>query len=121
MYWLQEIILQHGRNSPYKGEINNPSLRINAENSFCGDILKLDLRICKNTITDIAFSGEGCLISQAATSLLIEKIKRIQEIDKIKKINKKTMLDLLGIPLTPSRIKCALLSLEALQKSLISK
>lgn len=117
---LQEIILQHGRNSPHKGEIKNPTLRVKLENKLCGDTIKMDIVADKDIITDIAFLGEGCLISQATASLLIDKIKQVKKISKIKKIDKDTLLNLLGIPLTHSRIKCALLSLETLQKALVN-
>lgn len=117
---IQEIILQHGRNSPYKRDIQNPTLSVAAENELCGDTISVDITIDKDKITDMAFSGDGCLISQATASLLISEVIRVKNIDKIKKFDKDFILNLLGIPLTFSRIKCALLSLETLQKALIN-
>lgn len=120
MYLMQEIILQHGRHSPFKGKIKHPTLSIKAENKLCGDSIKIDVLIDQNKITEIVFSGDSCLISQAATSLLINKIRKIKKINQIKKINKDTIFNLLGIELTLSRTGCALLSLEALQKAFIN-
>lgn len=117
---VQEIILQHGLHSPNKRELQNPTLSIVAENKLCGDTIRIDLIIDRDKITDITFSGDGCLISQATASLLADEAKRVKNIDKIKKFDKDFILNLLGIQLTFSRIKCALLSLEALQKTLIN-
>lgn len=117
---IQEIILQHGRNSPNRGEIKNPTLSVTAENQLCGDTIRMDIIVDKDKITDIAFSGKSCLISQAAASLLIDKVKKVKKIGKIKKFNKDTMFNLLNVPLTLSRVKCALLGLETLQKALIN-
>lgn len=118
MVLTEELILQHGRNSPHKGIVENPTLSVTTANKLCGDVIKMDIIVDQDKITDIAFSGEGCLISQAAASLLINKIIRIKKITKVKKFNKGTVLNLLGTPLTLSRIRCALLSLETLQKAL---
>lgn len=115
---ILEIILQHGRSSPYKGSLKNPTISMEADNPFCGDSLKIDIRIAEGKVSDICFSGEGCLISQAAASLLVGKAKHVQDIDKIKKFNQTTVFKLLGIRLTPSRVQCAMLSLEALRKAL---
>lgn len=116
----QEIILQHGYASPHKGQLSDFDRSAEVQNSLCGDVLKVDLKIYKNRIVDIVFSGDGCLISQAAASLLIGKAKKVKNIDKIKKFNQDTVFKLLGIQLTLSRVKCALLGLEALKKALIN-
>lgn len=112
----QEIILQHGRASPFKGRLKNPTVSVEMENPLCGDSLKIDIKITNGQITDISFSGEGCLISQAAASLLVGKAKQAVDIEKVKKFNQDTVFSLLGIKLTPSRVQCAMLSLEALRK-----
>ncbi len=114
----QEIILQHGQLSPHKGRIKSPTLSAELANPLCGDILRIDIKVDKGEIIDMAFSGEGCLISQAAASLLIGKIKKVKDLNKIKKFNDQTVLKLLGIELTLSRVKCALLSLQTLKKAI---
>lgn len=112
----QEIILQHGRSSPYKGQLKNPTLRVEMDNPLCGDSLRIDMEIVKGQVADICFEGEGCLISQAAASLFIGKVKQVKDIEKIKKFNEKTVFKLLGIQLTPSRVQCAVLVLEVMRK-----
>ncbi len=113
----QEIILQHGRSSPYKKKIKNPTASVELDNPICGDTVKIELEIIKGRVVDAGFSGEGCLISQAAASLLVGEAKRVKNIDKIKKFDEKTVLKLLGITPTLSRIKCAMLPLDALKKA----
>jgi len=112
----EEIILQHGRHSPFKGKLKNPTFSSKLENPLCGDVIKIDIRIEKGEVTDICFSGEGCLISQAAASLLVGEAKRVKKISKIKKFDQETVLKLLGIKLTLSRIQCAMLSVKVLRK-----
>ncbi len=114
----QEIILQHGRTSPYRGRMKSPTLSGELDNPLCGDSVRIDLKLAKGEVEDICFSGEGCLISQASVSLLVGEVKRVKKVEKVKKFNEKTILKLLGIPLTPSRLKCAMLSLQALKKLL---
>jgi nitrogen fixation protein NifU and related proteins len=72
----------------------------------------------KNEIEDIKFSGTGCAISQAAASMLTEKVKGMKK-SAIMKLTAKDSIDLIGTPLTPSRIKCATLPLEVLQKAIL--
>lgn len=112
----QEIILQHGRASPFKGKIKNPTASAELDNPMCGDTIRIDLKIAKGEVVDVCFSGEGCLISQASASLLVGEAKRVKDLKKIKKFDKDLVLKLLGIPLTLSRVKCAMLPLEALRK-----
>ncbi|MBI2338072.1 iron-sulfur cluster assembly scaffold protein [Candidatus Daviesbacteria bacterium] len=117
MNLTEEIILQHGRQSPYKGKMKNPTLKGEMDNPLCGDSLKIYIKLEQGKVIDICFSGEGCLISQAAASLLIGEVKKVKDLKKIKGLNEDVVLTLLGIPLTPSRLQCALLSLKTLKKA----
>lgn len=112
----QEIILQHGQHSPFKGKLKDATLSVKMENALCGDSIGIDLKIEKGKVLDAAFVGEGCLISQAAASLLVGQVKKVKGLNKIKKFDQKLILKLLGIPLTPSRVQCAMLSLQVLKK-----
>lgn len=114
MYLTEEKIIYHGRSSPYRGKLKKPTVSYKIENSMCGDSLKIYAKIVQNNITDISFTGEGCLISQASASLLVEEAKRIKDINKIKQFDEKTVFRLLGFKPTFSRIKCATLALQAL-------
>ncbi len=119
MYLTEEKILQHGRLSSYKKRLKNPAISVKMENPMCGDSIVIDIKIKDNQASDISFSGEGCLISQSAASLLVEEAKKVKDISKLKKFNEKTVFKLLGIKLTLSRVQCGMLGLNALKKALI--
>lgn len=118
MYLTEEKILQHGRSSPYKRRFKDPTVSMEVENQLCGDSLKIEIIIAKGEVCDVAFTGEGCLISQAAASLLLGEIKRVKDLKIIKKFDEKTVFKLLGFKPTLSRIKCAILVLEAIRQAL---
>lgn len=77
----------------------------------------MEIKMNKDKIKQIAFSGEGCAISQASASMLTEKVKGMR-VNNIMNISLKDITDMLGTTLTPSRVKCATLSLEVLHKAL---
>lgn len=110
----REIILDHARNPRHPGVLNPSDVDHEERNPLCGDRLRLTLRLDENQrITDIAWDGEGCAISQATASMLSEEIlgKTLAEVHQL---TKDDIFELVGIPLTINRVKCALLSLKAL-------
>lgn len=115
----QEIILDHYHHPHNYGELDNPDADVSVSNSSCGDKIRLTLEIKKNQITDIAYSASGCAISMASASILSDYVKgkSCKEVDNI---SKDTLLSLIGIELSPSRLRCALLPLEALSKAVQS-
>ena len=117
----REIILDHFKNPRNFGKIKNPSASFSLYNSACGDRIEIQLKI-KNEklkiIGDIKFTGEGCAISMASSSMLTEKVSG-KDIEEVKKLKTSDILKMLGIELTPTRLKCALLPLEVLHKALI--
>jgi len=111
----REVILDHYKNPMYRGELTPSDFSYEDENPLCGDHIRIDLRVDKdNVVTEAAFNGHGCAISQASTDLLLESIigKNIEE---IKHMEKQDILDLLGIDLGPVRLKCALLPLKVIK------
>jgi len=112
-----EMILDLYKNPRNKGALKNPTHESKKINPLCGDELCLQLIIDDQKIKEVKFQGQGCAISQAAASLLTDKIKNIS-VDEAKHLNKETVLELLHIPISPARLKCALLSLDALQGAL---
>lgn len=112
-----EIIIDLYKNPLNKGKLENPTHENFRKNPLCGDEIEIQLKIEDNKISDIKFSGNGCAVSQASASLLTDKIKNMN-IKEIKNLNKDYILNLLGIPISPGRLKCALLSLETLQGAL---
>lgn len=112
-----EILLDHYRNPHNYGQIDEPSVKMAEYNPVCGDTIQITLKIEGGTVVDARFIGRGCSISQGTTSMLMDRIKG-QKIDEIKKISKEDVLEMLGLRLGPSREKCALLSLNTLNKCL---
>lgn len=111
----REVIIEHFKNPGYKGVLDPHDISFEDENPLCGDHLRIDLRVDENNkVTEAAFSGHGCAISQASADLLLESIIG-KSIDEVKKYTKNDVLDLLGIELGPVRLKCALLSLKILK------
>ncbi|MFO0910515.1 MAG: SUF system NifU family Fe-S cluster assembly protein [Isosphaeraceae bacterium] len=113
----REEILDHYRSSPYRGRLECPDCSADLDNPLCGDKIHLELKLDDGKIAEIAFDGSGCAISQAATSLLAEKVEGMS-IDDVRRITSEDSLKLLGVRLTPTRIKCGLLGWRALQHAL---
>jgi nitrogen fixation protein NifU and related proteins len=98
-----------------RGVLDPHDISFEDENPLCGDKLRIDLRVDPSgKITEAAFSGDGCAISQASADLLTESIIG-QSLEDIRRLGKEDILDLLGIELSPIRLKCALLSLKVLK------
>ncbi len=115
----QENILDHYKIPRNFGKIENASVHHHEYNPLCGDKIDLYLVIDENKkVTDVKFNGQGCAISQASASMLTEQIKG-KSIDKLKKMTKEDILEMLGIPISPVRLKCALLSLDTLKNSIL--
>ena len=111
----REIIIERYKEPENKGVLEPNDITFEDDNPFCGDHIRIDLRLDnEDRITEAVFSGHGCAISQASADLLIDLIKG-KKIDEVKKLSKKDILDLLGIELSPVRLKCALLSLKVLK------
>jgi len=116
----QEQILDHYHNPRnYYSPKWMPTHKAKLQNLSCGDELELFLLVEKDEIKEVAFQGEGCSISIASASLLTELIIG-QDLNFIKNITSDKILSIIGIELTPTRMKCALLSLDTLNKALKS-
>jgi len=110
----REVILDHYQNPRNYGTLEPADISYEEDNPVCGDHIRLDLRLKDNQVSEVRFSGHGCAISQASASMLTEAIQG-KTLDEIKALGKEQILDMLGIPLGPVRIKCALLSLKVLK------
>lgn len=110
----REQILDHYRNPHNHGTLDPNDATYEDTNPLCGDKVRIDLRIENDVVTDIAFSGRGCAISQASTSILTDLVKG-EPLEEIMSFDKEGLLDELGIPISPARIKCALLGLHVLK------
>jgi nitrogen fixation NifU-like protein len=97
------------------GSLDPVDFTYEEDNPLCGDVIRIYVRIDEdNRVSDVRWSGEGCAISQASASLLTEDIKG-KTLDEVKAYTKEDVLELLGIQLSMTRIKCALLSLKVLK------
>ena len=120
MSLYQDVIMDHYRNPRNQGKLVKATHRSEARNPTCGDVLQMDIIVKNAMISDVKFSGSGCAISQASASLLTEYIKK-KSVAEALALTPKDILDLLGVTLSPARLKCGLLSLETLKKTLNTK
>jgi len=115
----QENILDHYKSPRNFGKIENASVHHHEYNPLCGDEIEMFLVLDENRkVVDVKFNGHGCAISQASSSMLTEQIKG-KNIEELKKMTKENILEMLGIPISPVRLKCALLSLDTLKNSIL--
>jgi len=110
----RDQILDHYRNPRNRGTLEHPDRTAFDSNPLCGDEIRVDLRLNGDVVEEMRFTGRGCAISQAATSMLSEEVVG-RTLDEVKALTRQDVLDLLGIPLTPVRLKCALLGLKVLK------
>lgn len=113
-----ENILDHYKHPHNFGEMKNPDVTHHENNPLCGDALDLFLKIQDGKVADVTFVGKGCAISQASASMLTDAIKG-KSISDVEKMTKETILEMLGITLSPVRLKCAMLSLDTAKNSIL--
>jgi nitrogen fixation NifU-like protein len=114
----REQILDHYKSPRNHGLLEPRDAIAEGQNPLCGDELTVSLRFGEDdVIEDIGFVGQGCAISQAATSMLTELVKG-RTAEEVAAMPKEELLDEIGIPLTPVRLKCAILGLGVLKVAL---
>ncbi len=117
-----ENIIDHGQHPRNFGEPLDPAdIEYEDDNPFCGDHLHLTLQLDdQDRVKAVSWQGEGCTISQASASMLGEEIVG-KSLDELRSLERQDVLDLLGIPLSPTRLKCALLSLKVLKAGVYTR
>ena len=113
----REVILDHYKNPRGHGLLDAADAHAEGQNPLCGDEVAVSVRFDGDTIADVGFEGRGCAISQAATSMLTELV-RGRDAGEVARMPKEELLDEIGIPLTPVRLKCAILGLGVLKVAL---
>lgn len=113
----QEELLNHYHRPRNQGRLEHPDFSCSRLNPLCGDQVMYEGAISDGTISDLKFTGSGCVISQATASLLGEHV-RGKKIETVLSLDKVAVLSLIGISLGPTRMQCALLPLEALQQGI---
>ena len=114
-----ELILEHYRNPANFGTLKDCNLESYDENPICGDKIRMQFKISNNEIEEIKFSGDGCAICMSSASMLTSHVKGMK-LGEAKRVSKDDVFKLLGIELTPVRIKCALLPLKVLKIAIVS-
>jgi nitrogen fixation NifU-like protein len=113
----RDEILDHYFSSPHRGHIESPDSYAELDNPVCGDRIRFELRLQPNgRIGQVRFDGHGCAISQAAASMLAEFLEG-RSLDEARQFSAGDMIRLLGISLTPARLKCGLLGWHVLQRA----
>ena len=112
----RDFILEHYKHPHNKGTLDPHDLHFADSNPTCGDEMSMTLVLDggRTAIADVAFDGRGCAISQASASILTDGL-RGQSLDEVRDMNPQDLLDELGVPIGPARLKCALLSYKVLQ------
>jgi nitrogen fixation protein NifU and related proteins len=115
----REVILDHYKNPRGHGVIEHADAEAEGQNPLCGDEVSIYVAFGEDgeTIDDVKFSGRGCAISQAATSMLMEMTKG-RTAEEVASLDKDELLAEIGVPLTPVRLKCAMLGLTTLKVAL---
>lgn len=110
----REIILEHSQHPKNRGTLEPADYSYEDTNPLCGDEVRMDVRVKNGHVSEIKFSGRGCVVSQASASILTEMVEG-KSLDEVKAITKDELLDEIGIPVSPARMKCALLGLKVLK------
>jgi nitrogen fixation NifU-like protein len=115
----REVILDHYKNPRGHGVIEDADAEAEGQNPLCGDEVSIYVSFGEDgeTIDDVKFAGRGCAISQAATSMLMEMTKG-RTAQQVAELDKDELLAEIGVPLTPVRLKCAMLGLTTLKVAL---
>ncbi len=117
MEMYSEAVLRYYEMPPNKSKIQGATHSARLDNPLCGDEITVFLKINNGIVEKASFEGQGCAISQASASMLLESIEG-KSISDVKKNKEQDVLDMIGGKISPARLKCVFLCLEALKKAL---
>jgi len=118
--FYKEYILDHYRNPRNFGRLAAPDASAEDVNPLCGDEIRMDLQLNDGVVTDVRFSGKGCAISQASASMLTEGVKG-ERLEDVARLSPQTVLDNVGIGISPTRMRCAMLGLKVLKSAALGE
>ncbi|OIB55436.1 Fe-S cluster assembly sulfur transfer protein SufU [Natrialba sp. SSL1] len=116
----RQQILDHYKNPRNYGQLEDPTFTHIGENPMCGDEIRMDVKLAEDgdddaeTIERVAFSGDGCAISQASASMLSNEL-RGKTVDELLEMDRDDVIDMLGVDISPMRVKCAVLAEKVAQ------
>ena len=113
----RENIMDHYKNPRNFGKLKTANIEYRDYNPICGDEITIQIEIQNDKVKDVKFIGKGCAISMATASILTEELKG-KSIKDVEKLKNEDILKMIGIDVSPSRIKCVLLSLSAIKKGM---
>ena len=117
--FYRDYILDHYRNPRNFGTLETPDATAEDVNPLCGDQIRVDIAVAADgTVSDVRFSGKGCAISQASTSMLTESIKGMK-LEDVARLSEDAVLENVGIGISPTRMKCAMLGLRVLKSAAV--
>jgi nitrogen fixation protein NifU and related proteins len=118
--FYRDYILDHYRNPRNFGHLDRVDVEAEDLNPLCGDQIRMELQVDDGVVSDLRFSGKGCAISQASASMLTEAVKGMK-LEDVAKLSKDVVLENVGIGISPTRMKCAMLGLRVLRSAVIGE